>query len=246
MLVQEIFGVTDHIRELCDGFAADGYEVIAPSFFDRQERGFEAGYDADGVAKGPAYSEAAPWDQVQGDLQAAVDALKAPGQRRRLCWGGTAAWLAACRCDGVAAASGYYGRRIPELIGETPRCPTILHFGKRDPSIPPEVVETDPRRLSGPAGLCLRRRPRLRLGPPRRLRPRQRPPGAPAHPAAVLALQRRAERGLAAGQHPGVGEVRHAGQQVDQGMQQTTSSRLRVRAQTTPRPRPIGDSTATA
>lgn len=141
VLVQEIFGVTDHIRDLCDGFAADGYEVIAPSFFDRQARGFWAGYDADGVAKGRAYSEAAPWDQVQGDLQAAVDALKGPVNVVGYCWGGTAAWLAACRCDGVAAASGYYGRRIPELIGETPRCPTILHFGKRDPSIPPEVVD---------------------------------------------------------------------------------------------------------
>jgi carboxymethylenebutenolidase len=141
VLVQEIFGVTEHIRELCDGFAADGYEVIAPAFFDRQERGFAAGYDADGVAKGRAYSEAAPWDQVQGDLQAAIEALKGPVNVVGYCWGGTAAWLAACRCDGVAAASCYYGRRIPELIAETPRCPTILHFGKRDPTIPPEVVE---------------------------------------------------------------------------------------------------------
>jgi carboxymethylenebutenolidase len=141
VLVQEIFGVTDHIRELCDGFAADGYEVIAPSFFDRQEPGFAASYDADGVARGRAYSEAAPWDQVQGDLQAAVDALKGPVNVVGYCWGGTAAWLASCRCEGVVAASGYYGRRIPELIAETPRCPTILHFGKRDPTIPPETVE---------------------------------------------------------------------------------------------------------
>jgi len=141
VLVQEIFGVTDHIRELCDGFAGDGYEVLAPSFYDRRERGFQAGYDADGVARGRAYSEATPWDQVQGDLQAAVDALKGPVFVVGYCWGGTAAWLAACRCEGVAAASGYYGRRIPELIGEIPLCPTILHFGKRDPTIPPQVVE---------------------------------------------------------------------------------------------------------
>ncbi len=141
VVVQEIFGVTEHIRELCDGFAAGGYEVIAPTFFDRQERGFAGGYDSEGVAKGRAYSEAAPWDQVQGDLQAAIEALKGPVNVVGYCWGGTAAWLAACRCEGVAAASCYYGRRIPELVAETPRCPTILHFGKRDPSIPPEVVE---------------------------------------------------------------------------------------------------------
>jgi carboxymethylenebutenolidase len=141
VLVQEIFGVTEHIRELCDGFAADGYEVIAPAFYDRLERGFAAGYDADGVAKGRRYSEITPWDQVEGDLAAAIAALRPPVFVTGFCWGGTAAWLAACRCDGVAAAAGYYGRRIPELITETPRCPTILHFGKRDPTIPPETVE---------------------------------------------------------------------------------------------------------
>lgn len=141
VLVQEIFGVTDHIRELCDGFAADGYEVIAPSFYDRLEPDFAAGYDAESVAKGVRYSQATPWDQVAGDLQAAVSALKAPVNVAGFCWGGTATWLAACQCSGVAAASSFYGRRIPELLNETPRCPTILHFGKTDASIPPEVVE---------------------------------------------------------------------------------------------------------
>ena len=141
VLIQEIFGVTDHIRELADGFAADGYETLAPSFFDRQQPGFEAGYDADGVALGRRYSEAAPWDGVAGDLAAAVAALKPPVFVVGYCWGGTAAWLAACRCDGVAAASSFYGRRIVELLAETPRCPIILHFGRRDPTIPPATVE---------------------------------------------------------------------------------------------------------
>lgn len=139
--IQEIFGVTEHIRELADGFAEDGYEVIAPRLFDRLEPGFEGGYDSDGVAAGRRLSEATPWDQVAGDLQACVDALVPPVFAVGWCWGGTAAWLAACRCDGLAAASGFYGRRIPELLDETPRCPVILHFGKADPTIPPEVVE---------------------------------------------------------------------------------------------------------
>jgi carboxymethylenebutenolidase len=141
VLVQEIFGVTDHIRELADGFAVDGYEVIAPSFYDRLEMGFEAGYDAEGVGKGRRYSEETPWDQVAGDLAAAVAALKPPVYAAGYCWGGTAVWLAACRCNGLAATSSFYGRRIPELVGETPRCPIILHFGKRDPTIPPAVID---------------------------------------------------------------------------------------------------------
>jgi carboxymethylenebutenolidase len=141
VLIHEIFGVTAHIRELCDGFAEDGYEVIAPSFFDRLEKGFQASYAPDDMAKAVRYSQETPWDQVQGDLQAAIDMLEEPVNVVGYCWGGTAAWLAACRCDGVAAASSFYGRRIPELLSETPQCPTILHFGKTDASIPPEVVE---------------------------------------------------------------------------------------------------------
>jgi carboxymethylenebutenolidase len=141
VLIQEIFGVTDHIRELADGFAEDGYETIAPSFFDRRQRGFEAGYDPEDVARARDLSEAAPWDEVAGDLTAAIAVLAPPVFVVGYCWGGTAAWLAACRCEGVAAASAFYGRRIPELLAETPRCPIILHFGRGDPSIPPATVE---------------------------------------------------------------------------------------------------------
>jgi carboxymethylenebutenolidase len=143
ILVQEIFGVTDHIRQLADGFAHDGYEVIVPSFYDRLEPGFAADYSQEAIARGLRYSNETPWDQVAGDLQAAIDVLKprGPVHVAGYCWGGTAAWLAACRCDGVASASAFYGRRISELKDETPRCPTILHFGKTDTSIPPDRIE---------------------------------------------------------------------------------------------------------
>jgi carboxymethylenebutenolidase len=145
VLVQEIFGVSDHIRELCDRFAGDGYEVIAPSFYDRLEPGFAAeGYGPEAVAKGLRYSQETPWDQVAGDLQAAIDALKPPVFAAGFCWGGAATWLAACRCTGLSAASAFYGRRISELKDETPKVPIILHFGKTDASIPPErIAEID-------------------------------------------------------------------------------------------------------
>lgn len=136
LLIQEIFGVTDHIRELADAFAADGYETIAPSFYDRLERGFEADYGQEAVAKGVRYSQATPWDQVAGDAQSAINALKPAVFVTGFCWGGAATWLAACRCDGLSAAAGFYGRRISELVDETPKVPIILHFGKTDASIP--------------------------------------------------------------------------------------------------------------
>jgi carboxymethylenebutenolidase len=141
VLIQEIFGVTEGIKALADGFAADGYEVIAPSMYDRLEPGFVAAHDEAGKAAGLAHSLATGWDQVAGDLQACVNALKAPVFVTGYCWGGTAAWVAACRCTGVSAASCFYGRRIGELADERPSVPTILHFGKRDASIPLDKVE---------------------------------------------------------------------------------------------------------
>ena len=141
VLIQEIFGVTDHIKELADGFAADGYETLAPSLYDRLEPGFATGYDPEGIARGRRYSEETPWDEVAGDLTACISALQPPVFVAGYCWGGSATWLAACRCEGLSAASSFYGRRIPELLDETPRCPIILHFGRRDASIPPAVIE---------------------------------------------------------------------------------------------------------
>lgn len=142
VLVQEIFGVTDHIKEMADAFAEDGYEVIAPSFYDRLEKGFTAeGYGQEAVQRGVAFSSQTPWDQVAGDLQAAIDALKPPVFTVGYCWGGTAAWLAACRCSGLSAAVSYYGRRISELVEETPKIPIILHYGRHDASIPIERIE---------------------------------------------------------------------------------------------------------
>ena len=141
LLIQEIFGVTDHIRELCEGFAEEGYEVIAPAFYDRLEPRFAADYSQPATQKGVRYSTETPWDQVAGDAQAAIDALAEPVFVTGFCWGGAATWLAACRCEGLSAAAGYYGRRISELNDETPKAPIILHFGKTDASIPPERIK---------------------------------------------------------------------------------------------------------
>jgi len=144
VLIQEIFGVTDHVKAIADEYAAEGYEVIAPSYYDRQEMGFAVpDYSPQSVERAKVLSRAAPWDKVAEDTQAAVDALKAKGPVfvTGHCWGGSAAWLAAARVDGIAAVSSFYGTRIAtELLDETPRVPTILHFGKKDASIPPENI----------------------------------------------------------------------------------------------------------
>lgn len=140
VVVQEIFGVSAHIRERCDAFAAAGYDAIAPSIFDRIEAGFQAPLDAAGLQKGRAAVDASPWEQVAGDVQAAIDALAPPVFVTGFCYGGAVTWLAAARCRGVTAASAFYGRLINSLLDDAPRVPIILHYGERDPSIPAAAV----------------------------------------------------------------------------------------------------------
>ena len=82
VVVQEIFGVNAHIRRVADGFAADGYQVIAPAIFDRAERDVDLGYDKADVERGMALRKSIPLDQVLLDIAAAIAALQVRGQGR--------------------------------------------------------------------------------------------------------------------------------------------------------------------
>jgi carboxymethylenebutenolidase len=141
VVIQEIFGLSAHIAELCSFFADAGYETLAPSLFDRIEPHFSAGHDPDGFAKGIAAVQATPWEQVVGDVRSAIDLLPRPVFVTGYCYGGTVAWVAAARCGGVAAASCFYGRLIRNFLGERLAAPVQLHYGARDASIPAEDIE---------------------------------------------------------------------------------------------------------
>jgi len=140
VVIQEIFGISDHIRERCEMFADHGYDAIAPSVFDRLEAGFQAELELEGIMKGRAAADATPWDQVMADVQAAIDAVAAPVFITGFCYGGAVTWLAAARCTGLTAASGFYGRLINSLLDDSPRIPIQLHYGAGDPSITPDMV----------------------------------------------------------------------------------------------------------
>jgi len=144
VLVQEIFGVTDHIRSLCDDYAKDGFEVLAPAVFDREHPGFEAEYSGDGFARGVELaSKLHPFDLTLTDVQTCIDSLadKGPVFVVGYCYGGSVAWKAATQLQNVAAVSGYYGSMIPDAANEEPKVPTILHFGKNDDHIPMDGVQ---------------------------------------------------------------------------------------------------------
>lgn len=141
VVAQEIFGLTDHIADMCDAFAAAGYHAIAPGLFDRIERDFQAAHDGPGIQKGLAAVAASPWLQVLGDIQAAIGGLPQPCYATGFCYGGAATWMAAARVAGLKAASCFYGRLIADLLDNKPAVPIMLHYGARDPSIPPANVE---------------------------------------------------------------------------------------------------------
>lgn len=148
IILQEIFGITAHIRRVADSFAAEGYLAIAPALFDRLETGIELEYSA--VETGLKLMQKLKLDDVVQDLGATVATLRrelaaTPEAGSKVgatgyCWGGSIADLAACRTD-INAAVSYYGRATVGWLDEKPRCPVLYHFGALDPLIPPELVQ---------------------------------------------------------------------------------------------------------
>lgn len=145
VLIQEIFGVTDHIRELCDEYASDGYEVLAPALYDREHPGFEADYTGPDFERAVQLArELHPFDLSLKDAQTCIDALKDKGPVfiTGYCYGGSVAWAMAGRSQDLAASSSYYGSLVPTtFIDLAPQCPTICHFGRYDTGIPMEGVD---------------------------------------------------------------------------------------------------------
>ena len=143
VLIQEIFGVTEHIMELCDGYAADGYEVLGPALYDREAPNFQATYSPEDIQKAIKIARGEhPFDLSVADAQVCIDDLKKRGNVfiTGYCYGGSVTWAAAGRCTGLSAASGYHGGNIGQMIDLNPKCPTILHFGENDHGIPMEIV----------------------------------------------------------------------------------------------------------
>jgi len=143
VVVQEIFGVNNHMRRVCEGFAAQGYAVICPALFDRAEPGVELGYGPEDVKQGIALRGRIDPAATLLDVEAAAAALPAAARRGIIgyCWGGTVAWHGATRSQSFAAAVGYYGGGIAAAREEVPGCPVQLHFGAEDHGIPLADVE---------------------------------------------------------------------------------------------------------
>ena len=146
VVVQEIFGVNGHIRDICNDLAAHGYVVIAPAFFDHFEHDVELAYDSEGVRKGIGLTKRLNFDVALQDIECAAKVLEPSGKVGVVgyCWGGTAAYLANTRLSLPAVS--YYGARTVPFLSEALRAPMMFHFGERDTSISAaDIVEHQQR-----------------------------------------------------------------------------------------------------
>ncbi|WP_316173558.1 MULTISPECIES: dienelactone hydrolase family protein [unclassified Bradyrhizobium] len=144
VVIQEIFGVNHHIRNVCDRLAAAGYVAIAPAIFDRVEPGFTSGYSPDEIAVARKFVANPDWAAFLRDTQAAIDGVKNVGPVGIIgfCLGGSIAYAAATKLSDLRAAVGYYGGAVARFADDKPTVPTQLHFGEKDAGIPLRDVET--------------------------------------------------------------------------------------------------------
>ncbi len=148
VVLQEIFGVNSHIRSVADGYAADGYFVVAPATFHRVQPGVELGYTEADMGTGFGFKTAVdglPAPGVMADIQAAIDHASQAGKVGIVgyCWGGLLTWRAACSHKGLSAAVPYYGGGMTAAAdaARTPAVPVMVHFGDQDHWIPMDTVE---------------------------------------------------------------------------------------------------------
>ncbi len=144
VVVQEIFGVNEHIRSVADGFAQAGYLAIAPALFDRYEANVQLGYSGEDMQKAMSFIPKLNMEWAAADTLAAVtyarDEYKTKVGVVGYCLGGSVAWFAAATMP-VDAAVGYYGGFIAKSLDHGPKAPILLHFGELDAHIPLSDVE---------------------------------------------------------------------------------------------------------
>jgi|SRR5690606_3711037 len=139
VIVQEVFGLTPHIRSVVERYADEGFVAVAPALFDRVERGLVLDYSE--LERGRAAMGRLEWPNTLADVQAAITALgEVPAGIVGFCWGGTVAHVAAADLP-ISAAVSYYGSAIVRVLDKRPKCPVLYHFGDRDQSIPPDSIE---------------------------------------------------------------------------------------------------------
>jgi carboxymethylenebutenolidase len=143
VVVQEIFGLDQYVQADVARWSALGFEVLAPSIFDRAEPGFVAEHDPQGFQTGVSYVGKVGIDAMLSDIQACIDELapRGPVFAVGYCLGGSLVWLAASKLKGLAAGAAYYGSMIAANAELPLNAPVIVHLGRKDGHIPADEVK---------------------------------------------------------------------------------------------------------
>jgi len=149
VVMQEIFGVNKQIQGVVDAYAQDGFLAIAPSTFDRYEKGVQIGYEGEDLKK--AFELYQKLDVKTALLDVAAAFKKAKELTGKgvgvtgFCYGGLMSWLSATRgeTDGMkpACTVGYYAGGVGGVATEQPVCPVMLHFGGADSHIGVDQID---------------------------------------------------------------------------------------------------------
>lgn len=142
VIAQEMYGITDYLKDVCSFFASHGFLTVAPALYDRKAPGLVFDYDKASHDLAQIIYKNWNFDEALMDLDAAKAHVAEAGKVGIVgyCWGGTLAWLGATRKD-YAAAVAYYGSMMPDYATEEPRCPTIAVIGLEDTTLPPHRIE---------------------------------------------------------------------------------------------------------
>ena len=136
IILQEIFGITDHIQAICQQYATHGYLAVAPALFDRIQKNIVLDYSS--IKEGRDYKMQLQDEQVLLDIAAAAATAENDLKVAVIgfCFGGALSYLASTRLN-LNCAISYYGGGIAEkYINQNPLCPIMYHFGALDPIIP--------------------------------------------------------------------------------------------------------------
>ena len=138
VVIQEIFGITDHIQAVCHKFASNGYDVIAPAIYDRFERNITLDYTQ--IEEGVGYKMKLSDDHAMSDIQAAQSYLGTKTAVVGYCYGGMLTHIAASKLNFDCAVSYYGGMIADNYIDLKINIPIMYHFGENDHAIPIDAV----------------------------------------------------------------------------------------------------------
>ncbi len=143
VLLQEIFGVNQHIKEVAQNYSDTGYIVYTPDIFHRIKQGIELGYEEKDIQKGLEYKDKIGWDIPIMDIVSCAADLKSNHKVAVLgyCFGGSLSWRANQKSHIFDACISFYGSSVSEFIDIEPKSPTMLHFGLLDKGIPKNSID---------------------------------------------------------------------------------------------------------